>query len=357
MAKQTFTTGQVLTAAQMTDLQQTALGGGSATAKVASYVLVAADAGTVVIMNSGSPTTITVNTGLFAAGDTVVIQNIGAGATTITAGTATVNASASLALAQYEAGTLYFTSASASIFRGSNPGDITAVTAGTGISGGGSSGAVTVTNSMATAIDAKGDLVVGTGADAFSRLAVGANDTILVADSAQATGIKWATASSGGMTLLNPGGTTLTSSSTAITGISGSYVSLVVFISGVNVSSNCNFTCRINSTTTTIAQGGTDNATAYSDTSSTHINLRGTQDEMKSGNADSVFFLQVDNYASTTFNKTFTLISRFLHPAGTVRTLNAGGSILLPSTAISSLEFVVSAGTFSAGTALVYGVK
>ena len=45
MAKQTFTTGQVLTAAQMTNLQQTALGGGSATAKVASYVLVAADAG------------------------------------------------------------------------------------------------------------------------------------------------------------------------------------------------------------------------------------------------------------------------------------------------------------------------
>jgi len=29
MAKQTFTTGQVLTAAQMTSLQQTAMGGGS----------------------------------------------------------------------------------------------------------------------------------------------------------------------------------------------------------------------------------------------------------------------------------------------------------------------------------------
>jgi len=38
-------------------------------------------------------------------------------------------------------------------------GDITGVTAGTGISGGGTSGTVTVTNSMATAIDAKGDLI------------------------------------------------------------------------------------------------------------------------------------------------------------------------------------------------------
>jgi hypothetical protein len=75
-------------------------------------------------------------------------------------------------------------------------GDITGVTAGVGISGGGTSGTVTVTNSMATAIDAKGDLVVGTGADAFSRLAVGTNNYVLTADSAEATGIKWATASS-----------------------------------------------------------------------------------------------------------------------------------------------------------------
>lgn len=72
-------------------------------------------------------------------------------------------------------------------------GDITAVTAGTGISGGGTSGAVTVTNSMATAIDAKGDLIGGTGADTFARLAVGANGTVLTADSAEATGLKWAT--------------------------------------------------------------------------------------------------------------------------------------------------------------------
>jgi hypothetical protein len=116
MAKQTFTTGQVLTAAQMTSLQQTAMGGGSATAKTASYTLVAADAGATVIMNSASATTITVNTSLFSAGDTVFIQNIGAGISTITAGTATVNTASSLALAQYESGSLYFTAAGASIF-------------------------------------------------------------------------------------------------------------------------------------------------------------------------------------------------------------------------------------------------
>jgi hypothetical protein len=76
-------------------------------------------------------------------------------------------------------------------------GDIEGVTAGVGISGGGTSGTVTVTNSMATAIDAKGDLVPGTGADTFARLAVGANGTVLTADSAETTGLKWATPASG----------------------------------------------------------------------------------------------------------------------------------------------------------------
>jgi hypothetical protein len=70
-------------------------------------------------------------------------------------------------------------------------GDITAVTAGTGISGGGSSGAVTITNSMATEIAAKGDLIAGTGSQTFDNLTVGANGSVLTPDSSAATGLKW----------------------------------------------------------------------------------------------------------------------------------------------------------------------
>lgn len=170
MAKQTFTTGQVLTAAQMTSLQQTAMGGGAATAKTASYVLTAADAGTTVIMNAAGATTITVNTALFAAGDTVNIQNIGAGTCTVTAGTATVNTAGSLALAQYEGGILYFVSASVATYF-----DYYQASGST------------------IPLTTKGDVL---GYDtALARVPIGTNNQVLTADSTQALGLKWATPS------------------------------------------------------------------------------------------------------------------------------------------------------------------
>ena len=84
--------------------------------KTDSYTLVAADGGKRIVMNKATATTITVNTGLFSAGDSVWIHNIGAGTCTITAGTATVNTEASLALGQWGGGQLYFTSGSTAIF-------------------------------------------------------------------------------------------------------------------------------------------------------------------------------------------------------------------------------------------------
>jgi hypothetical protein len=48
-----------------------------------------------------------------------------------------------------------------------------------------------------TIVDAKGDLIGATAADTPARLAVGTNGQVLTADSTAATGLAWATASSG----------------------------------------------------------------------------------------------------------------------------------------------------------------
>jgi len=44
-------------------------------------------------------------------------------------------------------------------------------------------------------VDSKGDLFVATADNTVGRLGVGANDTVLTADSAQTGGVKWATPS------------------------------------------------------------------------------------------------------------------------------------------------------------------
>ena len=76
--------------------------------------------------------------------------------------------------------------------------DISGITAGTGISGGGTSGTVTITNSMATAIDSAGDLIYGTGADAFTRLAIGSTSNVLTVAGGVPT---WAAPAAGGKVL------------------------------------------------------------------------------------------------------------------------------------------------------------
>lgn len=47
------------------------------------------------------------------------------------------------------------------------------------------------TGVLASTFDAKGDLIAGTANDTYSKLTVGADDTILMADAAQTTGLKW----------------------------------------------------------------------------------------------------------------------------------------------------------------------
>jgi hypothetical protein len=266
----------------MTSLQQTAMLGGAASAKVASYTLVAADAGTAISMNSASATTITVNTALFAEGDTVQITNLGAGVCTITAGTATVNTASSLALEQYGSGTLDFTSTSASIF------------------------------------------------------------------------YKSAGAAVGAMTLIST--TSLTGATTTISSIPSGYIDLYLLISGVsNATADGNFRCAPNASSSS-GNNITISGTTIENNQGDYILFNKSTSLLARATTTNVFAFTINDYASATSRKAFSIFGQYQSTGPAQQTVVAGGGFG-STTAITSLVFSNSGGNLSTGTVLLYGVK
>lgn len=129
-----------------------------------------------------------------------------------------------------------------------NVGDITEVQAGTGISIASGTGPVpVVTNTVATAFDAAGDLIYGTGADTFTKLSLGTAGKVLAVNSG-ATAPEWVTpAAGGGLTLLDT--LTLTGSTVTSSTLSTSYKNLVCVFKNVYAGGSDSAYIRLNGDT------------------------------------------------------------------------------------------------------------
>jgi len=200
----------------------------------------------------------------------------------------------------------------------------------------------------------KGDLYTYSTTDA--RLGVGANDTVLTADSSTATGLKWAAPAGGGMTLINTGGTTLTGANVSISSIPATYKNLQLIIRNfLPATDNKGIGMRFNS----------DSNTRYALTFTTGVAAQAfdrTSLDLGYANDNAVgtglISVAIPDYANTTSWKIAT---------GDVMTVNETTTTSLnyrrgfyaynQTAAISSITLLPESGNFTSGTAFLYGVQ
>ena len=200
----------------------------------------------------------------------------------------------------------------------------------------------------------KGDLYTFSTVDA--RLAVGANGTVLTADSAETTGLKWAApAGGGGQTLLST--TTLSGATTTVT-VVGGYKDLKVVVFGcTNVTASGRFRIAPNGSTNITTQTGTavaNNTSVYNNF--IQLGYLQTFDNPSYLDPDNVFQLEIYDYTSTTARKVHRFSNLYQGGGVNYNAENWGGGINTTS-AITSLVFSNAAGNWTTGTVLVYGVN
>jgi len=209
-------------------------------------------------------------------------------------------------------------------------------------------------------VDAKGDIVAATAADTVARLAAGANDTVLTADSTAATGLKWAAApAAGSMTQIatgdisSGGGSSLTISSIPqtykslqlqlfnVTGDS-SITNMGLQLNG-NTNSNYSYTYTLNTSTANTSQ--------FSNIDSLYIGRFG-------GNYTYSMVMDIPLYTQSSMAKYVSWYSSWQYSTYMYVSMGVGGTTGVTSavTSITLLSNGISAFT-SGSTYILYGVK
>ena len=210
-------------------------------------------------------------------------------------------------------------------------------------------------NGSVATLTAKGDLLTATAANTISRLAVGTNGHTLVADSSTATGLKWqAPASGGGMTLINSGGTALSGQQITISSIPGTYTNLYIVVVAAVCAGNANTSFRLNSDTgNNYTYRATKNSTVIArdylaGVDRAYIGLSSTNNGY---NNIGRMRITIDRYADTAYKQILSDVNFMDEWWSTNNSWDNTAAIT------SFTIFADNAGGFSSGTIYVYGVN
>jgi hypothetical protein len=176
----------------------------------------------------------------------------------------------------------------------------------------------------------------------------------IVADSAEATGLKWQAPASGGMTLLST--TTLSSTTTTINISDTSYVDLYVICYGNKSASVRNdIALRYNGITTGYYTAGiSDSSTSVGRGQNVTAIDTGFGSSRNFNNDNGLLTFTIPNYAATGFHF-IEFSTAYYTEDGTYR-VATGIGFNQDTGAIASISFVTG-NAFTAGTVKVYGVK
>jgi len=216
------------------------------------------------------------------------------------------------------------------------------------------------TASDQTPLTTKGDLFTFSTVDA--RLGVGANGTTLVADSAEATGLKWAAPAAGGsLTLLST--TTISGTSTTVSSISQSYKHLYIMIYGVLQPSSSAYRWETNISGSVYTRNqlfAVNSITQYALAAAVGSAGDGYNDgaqNPKTTGGNNLLTITIENYANTNIRKLFYSHFGYEGTSNDGRYVDMNG-VIASNTAISSFIFSnMASGSMTGGTIEIYGVN
>lgn len=196
----------------------------------------------------------------------------------------------------------------------------------------------------------KGDLYTYSTTNA--RLGVGSNGQVLTADSAEATGLKWSSPSAGGgKTLIST--TTLTGSTVTLNSFSG-YKDLQLIIVGAYGANQVTFHARFNSDTgSNYYEGQFQNGA--NGQASTRFVLGDGLSNSGSGTRNTTV-MNIQRYAESNA-KPVQIMSSYVYWSNTSTDYVTSYVNKYVGSAITSIDLYMSSGSFTAGTAYLYGVN